>query len=96
MTSIANVLGSNTFDLLICIPIGVLIAGTAVINFSVAAPMMAVLTAATIILFLMMRTQMILSRRESVALLVLYVLFLVWISVETFGIVDWVPSLPPQ
>nr|WP_299243667.1 sodium:calcium antiporter [uncultured Halomonas sp.] len=95
VTSIANVLGSNTFDLLVCIPVGVLIAGTAVINFSVAAPMMAVLTAATIVLFLMMRTQMILSRRESIALLVIYVAFLVWISLETFGIVDWVPSLPP-
>ncbi|MGC3873741.1 sodium:calcium antiporter [Halomonas sp. GXIMD04776] len=95
VTSIANVLGSNTFDLLVCIPVGVLIAGTAVISFSVAAPMMAILTLATIILFLMMRTQMILSRVESVALLVLYAAFIIWISVETFGVVDWVPSLPP-
>ncbi|SHF78010.1 cation:H+ antiporter [Modicisalibacter ilicicola DSM 19980] len=95
VTSIANVLGSNTFDLLVCIPAGVLIAGTAVINFSVAAPMMAALTAATIVLFLMMRTHMALSRHESVALLVIYVLFVAWISVETFGVVDWVPNLPP-
>ncbi|QEA38254.1 sodium:calcium antiporter [Pistricoccus aurantiacus] len=95
VTSIANVLGSNTFDLLICIPAGVLIAGTAVINFSIAAPMMAVLTAATVALFLMMRTQMILSRRECVALLAIYVLFIVWISLETFDLIDWVPSLPP-
>ncbi|MFD2191716.1 sodium:calcium antiporter [Pistricoccus aurantiacus] len=95
VTSIANVLGSNTFDLLICIPAGVLIAGTAVINFSIAAPMMAVLTAATVALFLMMRTQMILSRRECVALLAIYVFFIVWISLETFDLIDWVPSLPP-
>jgi len=96
VTSIANVLGSNTFDLLVCIPAGVLIAGTAVINFSIAAPMMAVLTAATVVLFLMMRTQMILSRGECVALLVIYVAFLVWIGTETFGVLDWVPSLPPE
>lgn len=95
VTSIANVLGSNTFDLLVCIPAGVLIAGTAVINFSIAAPMMAALTAATVVLFLMMRTQMILSRGECVALLVIYVAFLVWIGTETLGMLDWVPSLPP-
>ncbi|MBB3189275.1 sodium:calcium antiporter [Halomonas cerina] len=95
VTSIANVLGSNTFDLLVCIPAGVLIAGTAVVNFSVAAPMMAALTAATVVLFLMMRTRMILSRVESVALLALYLVFLVWIGVETFGVIDWVPNLPP-
>ena len=95
VTSIANVLGSNTFDLLVCIPAGVLIAGTAVINFSVAAPMMAVLTAATIVMFLMMRTHMVLSRGESVAMLVLYAAFVVWIGLESFGTVNLVPSLPP-
>ncbi|MDR5897830.1 sodium:calcium antiporter [Halomonas vilamensis] len=95
ITSIANVLGSNTFDLLVCIPAGVLIAGTAAINFSIAAPMMAALTAATVVLFLMMRTRMILSRRECVALLVIYVVFLAWIGAETFGVLDWVLSLPP-
>ncbi|WP_148863692.1 sodium:calcium antiporter [Marinobacter fonticola] len=95
VTSIANVLGSNTFDLLVCIPAGVLIAGTTAINFSVAAPMMAVLTAATILLFLLMRTHMVLSRPESVVLLVFYLVFVVWISAESFGIVDWVPGLPP-
>ncbi|WP_085920447.1 sodium:calcium antiporter [Halomonas sp. CSM-2] len=95
ITSIANVLGSNTFDLLVCIPAGVLIAGAAAINFSIAAPMMAALTAATVVLFLMMRTRMTLSRRECVALLVIYVVFLFWIGAETFGVLDWVPSLPP-
>ena len=95
VTSIANVLGSNTFDLLVCIPAGVLIAGATVVNFSVAAPMMAVLTVATIALFLMMRTRMVLSRVESVLLLALYVGFVLWIGLETFGAVDLVPSLPP-
>ena len=52
-------------------------------------------TAATVVLLLMMRTRMILSRRECVALLVLYVAFLVWIGAETFGVLDWVPSLSP-
>ncbi|WP_205686747.1 hypothetical protein, partial [Chromatocurvus halotolerans] len=91
-----NVLGSNTFDLLVCIPIGVLIAGAAVVNFSIAAPMLAILTLATVALFLMMRTHMILSRIESICLLGLYVAFVVWITLETFAVVDIVPSLPPN
>jgi cation:H+ antiporter len=95
VTSIANVLGSNIFDLLVCIPAGVLVAGAAVINFSVAAPMMGILTAATVALFLMMRTRMVLSRVESVLLLVLYFGFLAWITAESFAVVDLVPGLPP-
>ena len=96
VTSIANVLGSNTFDLLVCIPAGILIAGAAVVNFSVAAPMMAVLTIATVILFLMMRTHMILSRFESWLLLAIYAVFVVWIGLESFAVVDLVPGLPPE
>lgn len=95
VTSIANVLGSNIFDLLVCIPAGVLVAGAAVINFSVAAPMMGVLTAATVALFLAMRTNMTLSRREAWLLLFLYCGFLIWITAETFAFVDLVPGLPP-
>ena len=95
VTSLANVLGSNIFDLLVCIPAGVLIAGTAVVNYSVAAPMMGLLTVATITLFLMMRTHMVLSRVESVILLGLYVVFVVWMGLESFAAVDWVPGLPP-
>ncbi|MDR8393750.1 sodium:calcium antiporter [Aliifodinibius sp. S!AR15-10] len=94
VTSLANVLGSNIFDLLICIPVGVLIAGTAVINFSVAAPLMGALTLATLLLFSFMRTHMILGRRESVALIMLYILFLIWMGLENFGVIDSIPSLP--
>lgn len=96
ITSIANVLGSNIFDLLVCIPAGILVAGAAVINFSVAAPMMGVLTAATVALFLMMRTRMVLSRRESGILLALYAGFVLWIGAESFAVVDLVPGLPPS
>lgn len=93
--SLANVLGSNVFDLLVCIPVGVLIAGTTVINYSLASPMMGILTLATVVLFLMMRTQMVLSRGEAAILLVLYGLFVIWIGLESFGRIDWVRGLPP-
>jgi cation:H+ antiporter len=95
-TCIANVLGSNVFDLLVAIPAGIMIAGAAVVNYSVAGPMMGVLTFATIVLFVMMRTDLAISRRESVVLLLLYAVFVVWISLESLGYVDLIPSLPPD
>lgn len=94
ITSIANVLGSNIFDLLVCIPIGVLIAGAAIINFSVAASLMGALTLATLLLFSFMRTHMILGRWESATLIFCYFLFLLWMTLENFGIIDSIPSLP--
>jgi len=88
VASIANVLGSNIFDLLIAIPAGVLIAGAAVINFSRAAPMMAVLIAATIILFTVSRTDFRITKSESWFLIFCYLLFVVWMSLETFGVIS--------
>jgi cation:H+ antiporter len=58
--------------------------------------MMGVLTFATIVLFVMMRTDLAISRRESVVLLLLYAVFVVWISLESLGYVDLIPSLPPD
>ena len=95
VTSVANVLGSNIFDLLVCIPAGVLVGGSAIINFGVAAPMMGVLTFATIALFLAMRTRMVLSRREARLLLLLYLGFVAWIAAESTAMIDLVPGLPP-
>lgn len=85
VTSLANVLGSNIFDLLVCIPIGVLIAGATVINFSIAAPLMGALTLATLMLFSFMRTKMRLTDNESWGLIFLYLLFLIWMGLENFG-----------
>jgi len=96
VTSVANVLGSNIFDLLVAIPAGILIAGAAVIDYSVAAPMMAVLTFATLVLFVMMRTGMKITKRESWVLLALYLAFVVWVGLESFDLIDLVPGLPPD
>jgi len=94
VTSMANVLGSNIFDLLVCIPVGVLIAGATVINFSVAAPLMGALTLGTLLLFSFMRTDMILDRWESAGLIFCYLLFLLWMGLENFDVIDSIPSLP--
>jgi cation:H+ antiporter len=95
VASIANVMGSNVFDLLVCIPVGVLVAGTAVVNFSVGAPMMGVLTLATLIVFTVMRSQMTLTSIEAWGLIAIYLAFVCWMSVETYGAVDLLPNLPP-
>jgi cation:H+ antiporter len=95
VTSMANVLGSNVFDLLVAIPAGVLIAGSAVINFSLAVPMMSVLTLATVLLFAFLRTQLALDRFESGVLLAVYLFFVVWMGLESFGITSVLIVPPP-
>jgi cation:H+ antiporter len=86
VTSLGNVLGSNTFDLLVAIPVGVLIAGSAPISFDIAAPLMGVLTVATVLLFTVLRTDLLLTTPESYTLLAAYALFVVWIIGETVGL----------
>lgn len=90
VAAIANVLGSNTFDLLVVIPAGVLIAGTAAIDFSLAAPLMGILIFATIVLFVFSRTDLALSNRESYTLLGVYAIFLLWMALESFGITSYI------
>lgn len=80
--------GSNTFDLLVAIPLGVLIVGAAPVDFAIAVPMMGVLTVATILLFAVLRTDLSLSGVESYALLVAYVAFVAWVVAEFVGATD--------
>lgn len=88
ITSLGNVLGSNTFDLLVAIPLGVLIVGSTPVNFAVAVPMMGVLTVATILLFGVLRTDLTLTDVEAYALLAAYLLFVAWVVAEAVGATD--------
>lgn len=88
VTSLGNVLGSNTFDLLIAIPLGVLIVGSSPVSFAVAAPMMGILTVATILLFTVLRTGLTLTDTESYGLLAAYAVFVTWVIGETVGTFD--------
>lgn len=85
VTSLGNVLGSNTFDLLVVIPVGVLIVGSVPVNFSTAVPMLGILTLATVLLFAALRTDLRLSTVEAYALLGAYLLFIAWVIAETLG-----------
>lgn len=86
--SLANVLGSNIFDLLIAVPAGVFIAGRTRVNFEVAAPLMGFLGVATILLFALLRINLELSVWKSWAVLGLYLLFVSVMIFETIGVVD--------
>jgi cation:H+ antiporter len=86
VVSLSNVLGSNIFDLLVAVPAGVLIAGATPVDFGVAAPLMGMLTIATVVLFAAMRTSLHLDRWEAWLLLGIYGVFLLWVVLETLGI----------
>lgn len=87
-SSVSNVLGSNVFDLLVAVPLGVMITGSIMINFTQIVPMMTFLVVATIVMLIFMLRDMRLSVRESHVMMVLYVAFGVWMTLEAFGAMD--------
>ncbi|WP_302081648.1 sodium:calcium antiporter [Salinibaculum rarum] len=90
VVSMANVLGSNTFDLLVAIPVGIMLVGATAIDFAMAVPMFGALTGATILLFALLRTDMVLTETESYVLVGAYFLFVAWVLVEVTRIVPGV------
>ncbi|AEN05427.1 sodium:calcium antiporter [Halolamina sp.] len=93
VTSLANVLGSNIFNLLVAIPVGVLLAGSATISFLVAVPTMGFLAFATLVFIVFTRTDLELSPSEAYGLLGLYGLFLLWMSLESVGLIETVQGI---
>jgi len=95
VVSLANVLGSNSFDLLIAVPAGVLIAGTLAFQFDIAMPLVVFLGLATVLLFVQIRTGLVLSKPESISLLVLYGVFIVWMILEQVDVMSILPEEVP-
>jgi len=93
VTSLTNVLGSNTFNLLVAIPVGVLLAGSATINFLAAIPTMGFLAFATLVFIVFTRTDLELTNLEAYGFLGLYVLFLLWMTLESIGIIETVKGI---
>lgn len=93
ITSLTNVLGSNIFNLLVAIPVGVLLAGSATVNLLVAIPTMGFLTFATLVFIVFIRTRLELSDYEALAFLGLYVLFLLWMMLESVGAIETIQGV---
>ncbi|MFC7041888.1 sodium:calcium antiporter [Halonotius sp. GCM10025705] len=93
ITSLTNVLGSNIFNLLVAIPVGVLLAGSATINFLAAVPTMGFLGLATLVFLVFARTDLELTDPEAVGFLALYLLFVVWITLESLGVIETVRGI---
>lgn len=93
VTSLTNVLGSNTFNLLVAIPVGVLLAGTATINFLAAIPTMGFLAFATLVFIVFTRTSLELTDAEAYGFLGLYGLFLLWMTLESIGVIETVQGI---
>jgi cation:H+ antiporter len=87
-SSVSNVLGSNVFDLLVAVPLGVMIVGSISVNFTQIVPMMTFLIVATIVMLVFMLRDMELSMRESHAMIVMYCIFGVWMTLEAFGVMN--------
>ena len=88
-SSISNVLGSNVFELLVAVPVGVMVAGSVSVNFSQTVPMMGFLVLATIVMLVFMRRDMELSIREAILMMGLYVGFGLWMAAEAFGVTSF-------
>jgi cation:H+ antiporter len=93
VTSLTNVLGSNTFNLLVAIPVGVILAGSATVNFLVALPMFAFLSFATLVFIVFLRTDLELTNTEAAGFLLLYALFLAWMILESVGVIETVRGI---
>jgi cation:H+ antiporter len=93
VTSLANVLGSNTFNLLVAIPVGVILAGSATIDFLAAIPTMGFLAFATLVFVVFARTGLELTDREAYGFLALYGLFLLWMILESVGTIETVRGI---
>ncbi|MFB6090566.1 MAG: sodium:calcium antiporter [Halobellus sp.] len=93
VTSITNVLGSNTFNLLVAIPVGVLLAGSATVNFLTAIPLFGFLSSATLVFIVFLRTDLELTDSEALGFLALYAAFLVWMTLESSGVIETVRGI---
>lgn len=84
--SLANVFGSNVFDLLVAVPVGALLLWGIDVNFDRVAPMMAFLIGATVVVIAAARTDFEITNREAIALLSIYVGFIGWMLLESVGL----------
>ncbi|GAB3701826.1 sodium:calcium antiporter [Halorubrum pallidum] len=84
--AIANVFGTNTFNLVAALPIGVILAGGVSIGFLTSVPLMLFLFYTTLVVVVLAATDFEITIEEGYALLAMYLLFIVWMTTEALGI----------
>jgi cation:H+ antiporter len=84
--SLTNAFGSNIFDLLVVLPVGVLITGAVGFNYPRIIPMMMFLLFATVAFLVLARSGSELTNNNGIALLILYVGFIVWMGTKYIGV----------
>lgn len=84
--SLTNAFGSNIFDLLIVLPVGVIVAGAVGFNYPHIIPMMMFLLFATVFFLVLARSGSKLTNNNGKILLLLYVIFIVWMGIEYIGV----------
>lgn len=84
--SLTNAFGSNIFDLLVVLPVGVVVAGAVGFNYPRIMPMMMFLLFATVVFLVLARSGSELTNNNGKVLLMLYVGFIVWMGTEYIGV----------
>lgn len=90
--AISNVFGSNTFNLIGALPIGVILAGGATISFLQGIPLLFYLTVATIITMVLAATDFQIGPKEGFILVGMYLLFVGLLILDAAGVVSVIGS----
>ena len=83
--AIANVFGTNTFNLIAALPIGVILAGGVSIGFLTSVPLMLFLFYTTLVVVVLAATDFEITTEEGYVLLAMYIGFLGWMTSEALG-----------
>jgi cation:H+ antiporter len=84
--AVANVFGTNTFNLVAALPIGVILAGGVSIGFLTSVPLLLFLFYTTLVVVVLAATEFELTTEEGYVLLAMYVAFIGWMTTEALGI----------
>jgi cation:H+ antiporter len=84
--SLTNAFGSNTFDLLVVIPAGVIVAGAVDFDYARIIPMIMFLIFSTVTVLVLARNGSELSNNNGKVLLLLYAGFIIWMGTQYIGI----------
>lgn len=87
--AISNVFGTNTFNFLVVLPVGAIIAGGVTLGFISAVPLLIFLFYSTLVVAMLAATDFEITQPEAYGLLLLYVLFVVWMAAESFGLTSF-------